>query len=56
MAENKAAWIDSPSSNPLDIRGAPKPFAGPGEIVINNAAVSIVGFLRLISRLKMKSN
>jgi hypothetical protein len=45
MAENKAAWIDSPSSYPLNIRGAPKPSAGPGEIVINNAAVSIVGFL-----------
>ncbi|KAH7255175.1 chaperonin 10-like protein [Fusarium redolens] len=41
MAENKAAWIDSPSSYPLNIRGAPKPSAGPGEIVINNAAVSI---------------
>ncbi|KAH6962805.1 chaperonin 10-like protein [Fusarium avenaceum] len=41
MAENKAAWIDSPSSYPLNIRGAPKPSAGPGEIVIRNAAISI---------------
>lgn len=45
MAENKAAWIDSPSSYPLNIRGAPKPSAGPGEIVIRNAAISIVSLL-----------
>ncbi|KAM5349612.1 hypothetical protein ACJ41O_006117 [Fusarium nematophilum] len=41
MAENKAAWIDSSSGSPLNVRGAPKPSAGPGEIVIKNAAVSI---------------
>ncbi|KAI8711367.1 PKS-ER domain-containing protein [Fusarium sp. LHS14.1] len=41
MAENKAAWIDSPSGYPLNIREAPKATAGPREVVIKNAAVSI---------------
>jgi NADPH:quinone reductase-like Zn-dependent oxidoreductase len=45
MVENKAAWIDSPSGYPLNVREAPKATAGPGEIVIKNAAVSIVRFL-----------
>ncbi|KAF4333255.1 zinc-binding oxidoreductase [Fusarium beomiforme] len=41
MAENRAAWIDSPSDYPLNIRVAPKPSPGPNEIVLKNAAVSI---------------
>jgi NADPH:quinone reductase-like Zn-dependent oxidoreductase len=42
MAHSEAAWIDSPLGYPLTVKDAPKPSAGPAEIVIRNAAVSIV--------------
>jgi NADPH:quinone reductase-like Zn-dependent oxidoreductase len=37
---NKAAWLVKADS-PLDVREAPMPKAGPGEIVVKNAAIAI---------------
>jgi hypothetical protein len=42
MSGNKAAWISAPSDYPLQVKEASMPTAGSGEIVIKNAAVSIV--------------
>ncbi|KAL6401106.1 zinc-binding oxidoreductase CipB [Ilyonectria robusta] len=42
MVQNEAAWITSPSEYPFTVKEGPKPTAGAGEIVIKNAAVSIV--------------
>ncbi|KAJ9419483.1 chaperonin 10-like protein [Fusarium oxysporum] len=41
MSGNKAAWISAPSDYPFQVKEAYMPTAGPGEIVIKNAAVSI---------------
>lgn len=49
MIQNEAAWLLSPSEHPFTIKEAPKPTAGIGEIVIKNAAVSIVSFPLLLS-------
>lgn len=49
MAQNEAAWITSPSEYPFTVKEGPKPTAGAGEIVIKNAAVSIVRFPMLMS-------
>jgi NADPH:quinone reductase-like Zn-dependent oxidoreductase len=38
--QNRAAWLDTPNT-PLRIAEAPLPTAGPGELVIKNAAVAI---------------
>ncbi|KAL2847751.1 putative zinc-binding alcohol dehydrogenase domain-containing protein cipB [Aspergillus pseudoustus] len=37
---NQAAWLDKAGS-PLDVRDAPMPYPGPGEIVVKNAAIAI---------------
>lgn len=41
---NKAAWITAKRAQPLHVSDAPKPKAGPGEVVVKNAAVAIVSF------------
>lgn len=38
---NQAAWIKSSKAKPLAVDSAPYPTAGPGEVVIRNAAVSV---------------
>ncbi|KAH7049289.1 zinc-binding oxidoreductase CipB [Macrophomina phaseolina] len=38
---NKAAWITAKRAQPLHVSDAPKPKAGPGEVVVKNAAVAI---------------
>lgn len=40
VPQNKAAFLDKPGA-PLVVRDAPFPKAGPGEIVIRNAAIAI---------------
>ena len=37
---NKAAWLKK-ANTPLQVEAAPLPSAGPGEIVVKNAAVAI---------------
>lgn len=37
---NQAAWLTK-AGTPLEVRDAPLPTAGPGEIVVKNAAVAI---------------
>ena len=39
-AKNQAAYL-SKADTPLEVRDAPFPAAGPGEIVVKNAAVAI---------------
>jgi NADPH:quinone reductase-like Zn-dependent oxidoreductase len=41
MPENKAAWITAERAHPFSIQSAPLPTAGPGELVIKNAAVAV---------------
>ncbi|CAN9310880.1 unnamed protein product [Alternaria sp. RS040] len=41
MPQNKAAWITSPGAHPFVVKEAPYPSAGPGEVVIKNAAIAI---------------
>ncbi|OJD36155.1 zinc-binding oxidoreductase [Diplodia corticola] len=41
MTKNQAAWITEAKLKPLKVQGAPDPKAGPGEVVIKNAAVAI---------------
>lgn len=38
--QNQAAYLDK-AGTPLQVRDAPLPSAGPGEIVVKNAAVAI---------------
>lgn len=38
--KNQAAWLHKPDT-PLEIGAAPIPTAGPGEIVVKNAAIAI---------------
>lgn len=38
--QNQAAWLNKAES-PLEVRDAPLPTAGPGEIVVKNAAIAI---------------
>jgi NADPH:quinone reductase-like Zn-dependent oxidoreductase len=38
--QNKAAYLIK-ASTPLEVRDAPLPTAGPGQIVVKNAAVAI---------------
>lgn len=38
--QNQAAWLTE-ANTPLKVRDAPLPIAGPGEIVVKNAAVAI---------------
>jgi NADPH:quinone reductase-like Zn-dependent oxidoreductase len=38
---NKAAWITEPKGRPLQVKEAPMPKAGKGEVVVKNHAVSI---------------
>lgn len=40
MSANKAAWLVKANS-PLEVGEAPLPKAGPGEIVVKNAAIAI---------------
>lgn len=40
MSVNKAAWLVKANS-PLEVGEAPLPTAGPGEIVVKNAAIAI---------------
>jgi hypothetical protein len=42
MPQNKAAWITSPGAHPFVVKETPYPSAGPGEVVIKNAAIAIV--------------
>ena len=44
MAQNNAAWIEAASAR-FTVKEAPKPKAGPGEVVIKNAVVSIVSVI-----------
>lgn len=39
-SKNQAAWLHK-ARNPLEVGDAPIPVAGPGEIVVKNAAVAI---------------
>ena len=41
MAKNQAAWITEAKGKPLTMKEAPNPKAGPGEVVIKNAAIAI---------------
>ncbi|KAB2573048.1 Dehydrogenase azaJ [Lasiodiplodia theobromae] len=41
MTKNQAAWIDGPRVKPLKVAEAPDRRAGPGEVVIKNAALAI---------------
>ncbi|GME56938.1 alcohol dehydrogenase [Neofusicoccum parvum] len=41
MTKNQAAWITEPRAKPLKVAGAPDWKAGPGEVVIKNAALAI---------------
>jgi NADPH:quinone reductase-like Zn-dependent oxidoreductase len=38
---NQAAWITKPKGNPLEVKEAPMPTAGKGEVVIKNHAVAV---------------
>ncbi|KAF2819338.1 GroES-like protein [Ophiobolus disseminans] len=38
---NKAAWITKPKGNPLEVKEAPMPKAGKGEVVIKNHAIAV---------------
>jgi hypothetical protein len=38
---NQAAWIMEPKGNPLEVKEAPMPTAGKGEVVIKNHAVAV---------------
>ncbi|KAF2852623.1 oxidoreductase-like protein [Plenodomus tracheiphilus IPT5] len=38
---NQAAWITEPKGNPLQVKEAPMPKAGKGEVVIKNHAVAV---------------
>jgi NADPH:quinone reductase-like Zn-dependent oxidoreductase len=40
ITKNEAAYLDEPGA-PLVVREAPFPKAGPGEIVVRNAAIAI---------------
>lgn len=40
MSSNQAAWLTK-ADTPLEVREAPMPTAGPGEIVVRNFAVAI---------------
>lgn len=42
MTKNQAAWINGPRVKPLKVAEAPDWKAGPGEVVIKNAALAIV--------------
>lgn len=42
MVENRAAWILAPNAYPLTVQDAPTPKAGPGQVVLQNAAVVVV--------------
>lgn len=42
MSQNSAAWITAPRAKPLEIKEAPLWKAGPGEVIVKNAAVAIV--------------
>ena len=44
MAQNSAAWIEAASTQ-FTVKDAPKPKAGPGEVVIKNAVVSIISVI-----------
>ncbi|KAB2575062.1 Alcohol dehydrogenase superfamily zinc-containing [Lasiodiplodia theobromae] len=41
MSQNSAAWITAPRAKPLEIKEAPLWKAGPGEVIVKNAAVAI---------------
>lgn len=41
MAKNQAAWITEAKGKPFKVQEAPNPKAGPGEVVIKNAAIAI---------------
>lgn len=45
MVENRAAWIPAPKAYPLTVQDAPAPKAGPGQVVLKNAAVATVGLI-----------
>ena len=38
--KNQAAWLHKPGT-PLEVGDAPMPTAGPGEIVVKNAAIAV---------------
>lgn len=38
---NKAAYINEAKGNPLQVREAPMPTAGKGEVVVKNHAVAV---------------
>jgi len=40
MVANRAAWLHK-AGTPLEVDEAPMPIAGPGELVVKNAAVAI---------------
>lgn len=41
IMSNNAAWITGAKEKPLQVKEAPLPKAGPGEVVIQNHAVAI---------------
>ena len=56
MPQNKAAWITSPGAHPFVVKEAPYPSAGPGEVVIKNAAIAIVCHCPVSGNIVLKSN
>ncbi|KAI8299817.1 hypothetical protein K4K61_010344 [Colletotrichum sp. SAR11_59] len=41
MPTNRAAWLTEPKSHPFQIKDAPFPTAGPGEVVIRNVVTAL---------------
>jgi hypothetical protein len=56
MPQNKAAWITSPGAHPFVVKEAPYPSAGPGEVVIKNAAIAIVCHCPVLGNIVLKFN
>ena len=54
MPQNKAAWITSPGAHPFVVKEAPYPSAGPGEVVIKNAAIAIVCHCPVLGNIALK--
>jgi hypothetical protein len=47
IPENKTAWTALPGAHPFVVKEAPYPTAGPGEVVIKNAAVALYAITHL---------
>lgn len=42
MTTNRAAWLTEPKAYPFQIKEAPFPMAGPGEVAIRNVVTALV--------------